>query len=136
VETHDELEEIESMAFACCYSLTHLDIRSVRKLHSYAFAESVLTEVDGDNLEIISDNVFTGCASLRRVAIPKVKRIEACAFEYTSLTDVEFPETLEFVEGNAFYGNGSLGRIQICFTKKDQKWTNISLTMHSTNVVP
>jgi len=111
VETHDGIDRIGRYAFSGCESLTHLDIRSVRILDSYAFCGTGLTEVDCDNLEIIRDNAFTGCHSLRRVAFPKVKRIEGCAFEDTSLTDVEFPETLEFVEGNAFVGNVDLRRI-------------------------
>ena len=111
VETHDEINRIAGSAFRGCYSLTNLDIRSVRILGSYAFADSGLTEVDCDNLEIIEDSVFSCCRSLGRITVPKVKRIGACAFENTILTGVVFPKEVEFVEINAFYGNSSLRRI-------------------------
>mmetsp|Transcript_27443 Transcript_27443/g.40252 ORF Transcript_27443/g.40252 Transcript_27443/m.40252 type:complete len:324 (+) Transcript_27443:67-1038(+) len=111
VETHDGIARIATAAFRGCVSLTHLDIRSLRFLDSYAFADSGLTEVDCDNLEIIEDSVFSCCRSLGRITVPKVKRIGACAFENTILTDVVFSKEVEFVEINAFYGNSSLRRI-------------------------
>eukprot|EP00985_Skeletonema_marinoi_P018018 scaffold10020_cov161-Skeletonema_marinoi.AAC.4 len=111
VETHDEINRIAGSAFRGCYSLTHIDIRSVRILDSYAFADSGLTEVDCDNLKIIEDSVFSGCRSLGRITLPKVKRIGACAFENTILNEVLFSETLERVSINAFYGVAPLRRI-------------------------
>jgi len=111
VDTHDGIDSISRAAFGGCVSLAHLDIRSVRILHSYAFADSGLTEVDCDNLEIIEDRVFSCCRSLRRITFPKVRRIGACAFEEAALTEVLFSETLERVSINAFYANGPLRRI-------------------------
>ncbi len=113
VETHDGLEEIGRSAFGDCESLTHLDIRSVRILHSYSLAGSGLLEVDADNLEIIRDNVFMGCEKLRRISFPKIKRIEGCAFEGTALTEVVLPEVAEMVGVNAVCENVNLRRICI-----------------------
>eukprot|EP00984_Skeletonema_dohrnii_P009432 scaffold3616_cov97-Skeletonema_dohrnii-CCMP3373.AAC.3 len=111
VEMHDGIDRVREEAFHLCHSLLYVNLRRIKILDSFAFSDSGLTHVDGDDLEIIRDNAFQGCASLRRVSFPKVKRIEGCAFEDTSLTDVEFPETLEFVEGYAFVGNVDLRRI-------------------------
>ena len=113
VETHDGLEEVGISAFSGCFSLTHLDLRSVRILRSDSFDGTGLTEVDGDNLEIIEHNVFTGCESLMRISLPKVKSIEWCAFEANALTDFVLPEVAEFVHMNAVCDNVNLRRICI-----------------------
>jgi len=111
VEMHDGIDRVREEAFHLCHSLLYVNLRRVQILDSLAFANSGLTHVDGDDLEIIRDNAFQGCENLKKIAFSSLRIIESCAFEGTSLTDVEFPETLEFVGGNAFVMNESLRRI-------------------------
>ena len=113
VKTHDRLERIGCSAFHGCKSLTEIDLRSVKKLDSFALAESGLTKVDCDNLEIVGSCAFAECDNLRCIKLPSAKEIHQWTFYLDDkLTEVELPEA-EQIQSGAFGENHSLRRIAI-----------------------
>lgn len=64
---------IEEGAFACCKSLTKVELLSCRSISYAAFAECENLETIKlpQNLNYLGGNVFTGCKSLESIYIPK-----------------------------------------------------------------
>jgi len=112
VEMHDGIDRVREVAFECCESLLYVNLRRIKILDSFAFSDSGLTHVDGDDLEIIRDNAFQGCLNLRKIALPSLRIIESCAFEGTDLRELNLPE-VEQIGVCAFDSNSHLRRITI-----------------------
>jgi len=112
VEMHDGIDRVREEAFHLCHSLLNVNLRRIKILDSFAFSDSGLTHVDGDDLEIIRDNAFQGCENLRKIAFPSLRIIESCAFEGTDLRELNLPE-VEQIGVCAFDSNSRLRRIAI-----------------------
>mmetsp|Transcript_27442 Transcript_27442/g.40249 ORF Transcript_27442/g.40249 Transcript_27442/m.40249 type:complete len:324 (+) Transcript_27442:67-1038(+) len=112
VEMHDGIDRVREEAFHLCHSLLNVNLRRIKILDSFAFSDSGLTHVDGDDLEIIRDNAFQGCENLRKIAFPSLRIIESCAFEGTDLRELNLPK-VEQIGVWAFDSNSHLRRITI-----------------------
>mmetsp|Transcript_13483 Transcript_13483/g.21007 ORF Transcript_13483/g.21007 Transcript_13483/m.21007 type:complete len:327 (+) Transcript_13483:90-1070(+) len=112
VEMHDGIDRVREEAFHLCHSLLYVNLRRIKILDSFAFANSGLTHVDGDDLEIIRDNAFQGCDNLKKIAFSSLRVIEPCAFEDTDLRELNLPE-VEQIGVCAFVSNSHLRRIAI-----------------------
>ena len=56
-----------------------------------------------DNSTIVPSSVFSGCFSLKKVNVPsKAVAIAEFAFDQVKMSDIDFPETLESIEQDAF----------------------------------
>ncbi|MBQ8214229.1 MAG: leucine-rich repeat domain-containing protein [Clostridia bacterium] len=80
--------EIDEGAFAGCTELRQVNLNSIKK---------------------IGWRAFQNCTALEKIELGKVEEITASAFEgCTALVSMEMPETLSFIERNAFLGCSSL----------------------------
>lgn len=125
----DSVTELEEFILYECKLLKELHLGSGLKSLSYQFAEEctsleILTFAEG--LEEISMRAFGYCSSLKSVVLPSsvktidvsafgactllenvifsegLKRIELKAFYGTALSSVDLPDSLNYVDGNAF----------------------------------
>lgn len=56
-----------------------------------------------DNSTLVPPSVFSGCFSLKKVNVPSMAiTIGEFAFDQVKISDIDFPETLESIEQNAF----------------------------------
>lgn len=56
-----------------------------------------------NNSTLVPNSVFSGCFSLKKVNIPsRAVAIAEFAFDQVKMSDIDFPETLESIEQNAF----------------------------------
>lgn len=56
-----------------------------------------------NNLTLVPNSVFSGCFSLKKVNVPtRAVTIAEFAFDQAKMSDIDFPETLESIEQNAF----------------------------------
>ena len=56
-----------------------------------------------NNSALVPNSVFSGCFSLKKVNVPtKAVAIAEFAFDQVKMSDLDFPETLESIEQNAF----------------------------------
>ena len=112
------LKELEKEAFLGCPNLTTITIpATVDKVGAAAFAESGLREVvfaPGSKLTSIPANMFAECTSLAKINLPaSIVKIENGAFAMTALTEIDFPDELNSIGDQAFYGCDKLTAIVI-----------------------
>lgn len=56
-----------------------------------------------NNLTLVPNSVFSGCFSLKKVNVPsRAVTIAEFAFDQAKMSDIDFPETLESIEQDAF----------------------------------
>ena len=109
----NSLEKFGGNAFKGCTGLTgELVIPdSVREIKNWAFMNctSISSVSIGKNVESISASAFQNCKSLKNVTFRgATKNIGSNAFRATSLTSLTFPDGLETIGADAFYGIATL----------------------------
>ena len=129
-EAGSRLESIGASAFACCSSLTSINIPAgVTSIGASAFtgcmALGSVTYEAGSQLESIGENAFAACSSLASIIIPVgVTSIGASAFEgCTSLISVTaYPQTPPTLGEDAFKEiNGN-----VAFTVRNEDYETAS----------
>ena len=110
---HEDVEKIESFAFACCPSLRRVIMRGVKIADLSAFNWcDALEDVECGKLEIIGEEAFCHCKSLRSINLQSARIVEEDAFYgCEALTDVKFCNKLERFDRGAFGSCSSLERI-------------------------
>ena len=114
VVCHEDVEKIETAAFANCRSLKRVIMPGVKIVEGDAFDScTALADVECDKLEIIRYEAFCDCDSLRNINLPSVRILEEVTFAQCALIDVTFGSNLERIDEMVFKDCYSLERITI-----------------------
>lgn len=117
----DDVQVIETYAFAFCPALATVNLAQVTRIGESAFRESTsLTELSLDNVEAIALHAFYGCTGLQTLRLPKCTRfgsyiVTGCKaltrIEATAAGDFVDIDNNSDIENNAVFHNrgGSIG---------------------------
>lgn len=117
----DDVQVIETYAFAFCPALATVNLAQVTRIDESAFRESTsLTELSLDNVEAIALHAFYGCTGLQTLRMPKCTRfgsyiVTGCKaltrIEATAAGDFVDIDNNSDIENNAVFHNrgGSIG---------------------------
>lgn len=110
------VDSIDSYAFGNTL-VTEVNFNNMTYIGEGAFISSELTKIDGllNKIEVIPASAFAQCDNLRNVFIPdNVKRIDAQAFmDSINLHTVVIPKNITEIKAKTFYGCVSLTDITI-----------------------
>lgn len=103
------LRELDCGAFRNCTNLTDVQLpKSLHKISEEMFRGCTsLTDLEiPENVIEIEWNAFEDCKNLKRLHLPeKLKKIYPSVFENSGIEILEFPESLECIEHDAFKGS-------------------------------
>ena len=114
---NSKLEYIDHWSFAYSSQLRNIEIpQSVIQIGGSAFYECTsLTSITIPNsVTTIESQTFVGCRNLKEVKFNiGLKVIEEVAFSGCALTEINFPDTLEKIERQAFNNNKNLTKVML-----------------------
>lgn len=108
-------DTIGMMAFSGCTSLTSIDIPdNVKKIDSWAFAGTGISEIDLKQVEILNEGAFSGCKNLKSIKMDNVRKIGQGEFiGCDSLKEIVFPAKLKELGSDILWNLPSLEKVTV-----------------------